>query len=360
MQSMVILDQSRAEIESLSNCENQNVFKSRDIYSDSSIMSEQIDLACELACKAIAPTWPLDRAIAVNPHWERIGMPLRQVAARMALLGNISVFPSRESQLLAWKSGRIGQADLDIAIKQVPDAQLQGLTAEEYIDALHNVPSFVGAEALIRWQHPEHGLLPPAAFLPIIENHPLSVELGEWVIAAALQQMADWRSSGLNLPVSVNISAMQLQRVNFVERLADMLAAQPGVEAQCLELEVLETSALEDVVQVSEVMHRVQAMGVRFALDDFGTGYSSLTYLKRLPAEMIKIDQSFVRDMLIDRDDLAIVTGVIGLAGAFKRKATALPAPCRPAMCRTGWRTGARTRRGCYRNGSCIALFHEG
>ena len=218
----------------------------------------------------------------------------------------------------------------------------------------------IGAEALIRWQHPEHGLLPPAAFLPIIENHPLSVELGEWVIAAALQQMADWRSSGLNLPVSVNISAMQLQRVNFVERLADMLAAQPGVEAKCLELEVLETSALEDVVQVSEVMHRVQAMGVRFALDDFGTGYSSLTYLKRLPAEMIKIDQSFVRDMLIDRDDLAIVTGVIGLAGAFKRKATALPAPCRPAMCRTGWRTGARTRRGCYRNGSCIALFHEG
>jgi EAL domain-containing protein (putative c-di-GMP-specific phosphodiesterase class I) len=181
----------------------------------------------------------------------------------------------------------------------------------------------IGAEALIRWQHPERGLLPPADFLPVIENHPLSVAVGEWVIATALQQMADWHSVGLNLPVSVNISALQLQRDNFVERLAAMLAAQPSVEAQSLELEVLETSALEDVLQVSEVMHRVQAMGVRFALDDFGTGYSSLTYLKRLPAEMIKIDQSFVRDMLVDSDDLAIVTGVIGLAKAFKRKVIA-------------------------------------
>ena len=181
----------------------------------------------------------------------------------------------------------------------------------------------IGAEALIRWQHPERGILPPGLFLPIIEDHPMSVELGEWVIDAALRQMTVWRAQGLDLSVSVNIGARQLQQGNFVERLVQLLAAHPSVPPQALELEILETSALEDISQVSDVMLSCQALGVRFALDDFGTGYSSLTYLKRLPAELLKIDQSFVRDMLTDTDDLAIVQGVIGLAKAFRRKVIA-------------------------------------
>jgi diguanylate cyclase (GGDEF)-like protein/PAS domain S-box-containing protein len=181
----------------------------------------------------------------------------------------------------------------------------------------------VGAEALIRWQHPERGLLAPAAFLPVIEGHPISVELGEWVIHTALNQVAQWRDGGLDIGVSVNIGALQLQQPGFVERLGALLAAHPTVPAQSLELEILETSALEDMAQISEVMHACQAIGVRFALDDFGTGYSSLTYLKRLPAELLKIDQSFVRDMLTDVDDLAIVKGVIGLASAFRRSVIA-------------------------------------
>ena len=181
----------------------------------------------------------------------------------------------------------------------------------------------IGAEALIRWQHPERGLLPPSLFLPIIEEHPLSVALGEWVISAALAQMAAWRRLGLDIPVSVNIGARQLQQDNFVVRLQAALAAHPEVPPEALELEILETSALEDIAQVSDVMRLCQAMGVRFALDDFGTGYSSLAYLKRLPAELIKIDQSFVRDMLSDTDDLAIVQGVIGLAKAFRRQVIA-------------------------------------
>jgi diguanylate cyclase (GGDEF)-like protein/PAS domain S-box-containing protein len=177
----------------------------------------------------------------------------------------------------------------------------------------------VGVEALIRWRHPQRGLLPPAAFLPIIENHPISIELGEWVINSALTQMSAWQASGFDIAVSVNIGAAQLQQEDFARRLGEQLAAYPGLLPGRLELEILETSALEDVVQVSQVMHACRAIGVQFALDDFGTGYSSLTYLKHLPAELLKIDQSFVRDMLDDPDDLAIVEAVIGLAAAFRR-----------------------------------------
>lgn len=181
----------------------------------------------------------------------------------------------------------------------------------------------IGAEALIRWQHPERGLLAPGDFLPLIEGHAISVELGEWVIDTALAQMTEWHASGVVLGVSVNIGARQLQQGDFVARLSGLLAAHPAVQPRYLELEVLETSALEDMAQVCEVMHACHAMGVRFALDDFGTGYSSLTYLKRLPAAVLKIDQSFVRGMLDDPDDLAIVEGIIGLATAFRRQVIA-------------------------------------
>ncbi len=183
--------------------------------------------------------------------------------------------------------------------------------------------SVTGAEALIRWQHPERGLLPPGAFLGLIENHPISVELGEWVIDTALAQMDIWARMGVHFPVSVNVGVRQLQQGNFVERLTALLNAHPDVPPLSLELEVLETSAMEDIGHVSNVMNACRALGVGFALDDFGTGYSSLTYLKHLPAELLKIDQSFVRDMLDDPDDLAIVEGVIGLATAFRRNVIA-------------------------------------
>jgi diguanylate cyclase (GGDEF)-like protein/PAS domain S-box-containing protein len=181
----------------------------------------------------------------------------------------------------------------------------------------------IGAEALIRWQHPQQGLLSPAMFLPVIEDHPLAIELGEWVIDTALTQITLWQSLGLDLPVSVNVGAYQLQEANFAARLGELLAAHPQVRPGKLELEVLETSALEDVVGVSRVIDACREIGVMFALDDFGTGYSSLTYLKRLPVTQLKIDQSFVRDMLDDPDDLAILEGVIGLAAAFRRQVIA-------------------------------------
>ena len=175
----------------------------------------------------------------------------------------------------------------------------------------------IGAEALIRWQHPDRGLLPPAEFLPLIENHRVSVELGKWVMDSALKQIKDWLEQGLNIPVSINIAAEQFQSEDFEASLRNILKNFPDVPPGYLELEVLETSALEDVSQVSRIMRSCNALGVQFSLDDFGTGYSSLTYLKRLPVNILKIDRSFVRDMLIDQDDLAIVQGVIGLANAF-------------------------------------------
>ena len=181
----------------------------------------------------------------------------------------------------------------------------------------------VGAEALIRWQHPQRGLLAPLVFLPDVDEHPLSVRIGEWVIDTALTQMGRWRQAGLDIPVSVNIGAYQLQQNDFTQRLQALLSAHPEVPASHLQLEVLETSALQDISMTGKVMNQCRAIGVGFALDDFGTGYSSLTYLKHLPAEMLKIDQSFVRDMLEDSSDLAIVQSVIGLADAFARSVLA-------------------------------------
>jgi diguanylate cyclase (GGDEF)-like protein/PAS domain S-box-containing protein len=179
----------------------------------------------------------------------------------------------------------------------------------------------IGAEALIRWQHPERGLLSPAEFLPAIEKNRIMIEMGEWVIDSALTQISQWQAMGLNIPlkISVNIAAIQLKQPNFTQRLITLLAAHPNVEPHYLELEVLETSAFDDVHHISTTMNDCMALGVNFALDDFGTGYSSLTYLRRLPANVIKIDQTFVRDMLIDPDDFAIVEGVIALAKSFRR-----------------------------------------
>jgi diguanylate cyclase (GGDEF)-like protein/PAS domain S-box-containing protein len=204
----------------------------------------------------------------------------------------------------------------------------RAMTKREFV--LHYQPKVnmrtgvvIGAEALIRWQHPELGLISPNLFLPTIEDHPLAIEVGEWVIDSALSQIETWHAVGLDLPVSVNIGARQLQQLNFVERLRDLLDRHPDVKPASLELEVLETSALEDLTHVSQVIEACRGMGVHFALDDFGTGYSSLTYLKRLPVALLKIDQTFVRDMLDDPSDLSILDGVLSLAIAFNRQAIA-------------------------------------
>ncbi|HLF95842.1 MAG TPA: EAL domain-containing protein, partial [Methylococcaceae bacterium] len=177
----------------------------------------------------------------------------------------------------------------------------------------------VGAEALIRWRHPQRGLLLPGEFVPLVEGTDFAAALDEWVVAEALRQIDEWRTAGLELPVSVNISARHLMQPSFCQRLADLLADFPDVPARLLELEILESAAFDDLARVGKILEECRRLGVRFALDDFGTGYSSLTYLRRLPADVLKIDQSFVRNMLDDPEDLAIVSGIIGLARSFLR-----------------------------------------
>jgi hypothetical protein len=175
----------------------------------------------------------------------------------------------------------------------------------------------VGLEALIRWNHPVLGLRMPGEFLPPVENEDVIVSIGDWVIAEAPRQQASLRAAGHELTISVNIAARQLvYDREFAERLEAVLSA--GGRDR-LEIEILESAALEDISTVSSLITSFQQRGIRFALDDFGTGYSSLVHLKRLGADVLKIDQTFVRDMLDDPGDLAIVQGVVGLAGAFRR-----------------------------------------
>ncbi|MDD2884717.1 MAG: EAL domain-containing protein [Dechloromonas sp.] len=181
----------------------------------------------------------------------------------------------------------------------------------------------VGAEALMRWQHPQRGLLTPASFLaPLGDDAPL-LEIGDWAIGCALRQIAYWQKAGQAMSVSVNISGNHLLHPEFVSRLAAHLARYPEVDPHKLELEILETVALDDIERVIQVMGECRALGVEFALDDFGTGYSSLLYLKRLPARTLKIDQSFVRDMLDTPEGTDAITAIMHLVTAFKRRALA-------------------------------------
>jgi len=181
----------------------------------------------------------------------------------------------------------------------------------------------IGVEALLRWQHPQRGLLPPSDFLPVIESSELTLPVGEWIIHEALRQQQRWRAQGVNMRISVNLFALHLQRPDFVERLRDILQVYPDGEAGMLELEVVETTALEDLDEITARIRGCMELGVDFALDDFGTGYSSLTYLRELPARQVKIDRSFVRDMLDNENDRALVESIVGMAHTLGRQVVA-------------------------------------
>ncbi|HPH12634.1 MAG TPA: EAL domain-containing protein [Burkholderiaceae bacterium] len=182
----------------------------------------------------------------------------------------------------------------------------------------------VGMEALLRWQHPENGVVRPLEFLPLVEHASLIVDIGEWVASEALAQIERWSAQGRIWPVGVNIAARHFQHPDFLPRLKAILDRHPDVPPNMLELEIVESAALGDIQHVGRlVLACQQELGVRFALDDFGTGYSSLTYLKRLSTNTLKVDQSFVRDMLDDQEDLALVEAVISLASVFNRSIVA-------------------------------------
>lgn len=182
----------------------------------------------------------------------------------------------------------------------------------------------VGLEALIRWQHPERGLLAPGHFLPQVEHTSLIVDIGEWVFEEVLRQIAAWHGEGAGwFKVSINLSGRQLMQPNFVQRVRELLSRHSNVSPHCIEFEILETESIEDFDLVSRVMRELRSAGVRFSIDDFGTGYSSLNFLKHLPVDMLKIDQAFVRDMLNDANDLALVEAVVSLSRVFHREVIA-------------------------------------
>lgn len=197
--------------------------------------------------------------------------------------------------------------------------------------ALHYQPKvrllngeIAGAEALIRWIHPERGIVPPLDFLPLLHGSQLTLRVGEWVIDEALSQASQWISEGIPFgSISVNIDAEHLLSPDFSERLRQALQRRPEVHPSMLEIEILETAALDDMARANAALAECLRLGVSFALDDFGTGYSSIDYFRRLPVGCLKIDRSFVRDMLEDPEDLSIVKSVIGLARAFSRPVVA-------------------------------------
>lgn len=172
----------------------------------------------------------------------------------------------------------------------------------------------IGAEALLRWQHPVLGQVSPAEFIPVAEDCGLIVPIGEWVLRKACEQMRRWLAEGLQLQcMAVNLSLVQFRQADLADRVA-LILGQTGLLAQHLELEITEGVAMDQPQSVVAAMDKLHALGVRIAIDDFGTGYSSLSYLKRLKLQKLKIDQSFVRDISDDADDRAIVSGIISLA----------------------------------------------
>jgi diguanylate cyclase (GGDEF)-like protein len=176
----------------------------------------------------------------------------------------------------------------------------------------------LGAEALVRWMHPERGLIPPGHFIALAEETGIILELGLWVLRSACQQLSAWQASPTtrNLPISVNVSARQFGQRDFVDRVQRVLN-ETGAPPHLLKLELTESTALRNVDKTIETMHAIKAFGVTFAMDDFGTGYSSLTYLKRLPFDQLKIDQSFVRGLPDDGVGAAIVESIIAMSRAL-------------------------------------------
>lgn len=204
----------------------------------------------------------------------------------------------------------------------------QGLDDDEFV--LYYQPKInmatgdvLGAEALIRWNHPLRGFLLPNEFISVVENSELEIAMGEWVIDAALKQLVEWGREGLDIEISVNISALHLQSGTFVEWLQQKLECYSEVLPNRLQIELLETAAVGDMDKVSDIIKACTDLGVSFSLDDFGTGYSSLGYLRELPVKTLKIDQSFVRTMLEDENNQAIVRGIIGIAESLNLQVVA-------------------------------------
>jgi EAL domain-containing protein (putative c-di-GMP-specific phosphodiesterase class I) len=207
-----------------------------------------------------------------------------------------------------------------IAARSALEAELrQALARGEFL--LHYQPQIgpgnrvIGAEALLRWRHPERGMVSPGEFIPLAEQTGIILPLGHWVLQTACAQLVAWAAdpSMAKLTLSVNVSERQFQQDSFVHDVQSVLR-QTGADPTRLKLELTESLLVSNIEIIAKKMNTLKALGVSFSLDDFGTGYSSLSYLKRLSLDQLKIDQSFVRDVLTDPNDAAIAVTVVALA----------------------------------------------
>lgn len=204
----------------------------------------------------------------------------------------------------------------------------QALERDEFL--LHYQPkvnletgAITGAEALIRWLHPVRGMLYPEQFVPIAEDCGLIIPIGQWIVREACKQAKTWQSTGLRpTAIAVNVSAVELRSVNFLAGIRDTLMV-TGLDPWYLEIELTESVLVQDIESSIALLHSLKAMGLQLAIDDFGTGYSSLSYLRQFPVDTLKIDQSFVRDIMVDEGDSTIVSAVIGMGNSLKLRVTA-------------------------------------
>ena len=267
------------------------------------IKDHHFTISCSIGISYYPQTFPIDSDQLIRQADNAM------YQAKLAGKNGYHIFDNEKDQIARERHQKI------MAINEAIQKDELVLYYQPKVDMRSN--KTVGFEALVRWQHPKKGLLPPIEFLPAIEKSKTSINLDKWVIEQAFKQAHFWVKQGIEYPISVNLGAQILQSYKLIEFLEEMLQKYPEVPTRFIEIEVLETSALEDMKHASALMHTSEALGIKVSIDDFGTGYSSLEYLKNLPASYLKIDQSFVRDMLEDEADLAILTAVIGLAQAF-------------------------------------------
>lgn len=194
----------------------------------------------------------------------------------------------------------------------------QALENDEFIlyyqpQVLTHTREVIGYEALVRWQNDELGLVSPAEFVPILEDSGLIAPVGEWIIRTACQQLRDWHQEGHKIKMSINLSALQFYQRDLIEMIAKIIK-EYNIDPSFLDFEITESVLMEGTDHSEKMLHQLSQLGVHLALDDFGTGYSSLAYLKRFPIDVIKIDQSFIRDVLVDKSDAAICDAIIDIA----------------------------------------------
>ncbi len=271
------------------------------------------DLALQVSASLGVTFYPQDEAVAPDQLLRQADQAMYQ--AKLGGKNRFHVFDANRDRDI-----RNHQEELERLRRAIAQGELE-LLYQPTIELRSG--AVIGVEALIRWRHPQRGLLTSAQFLPLIEEHALAVNVGEWVLERVLRQIEDWQASGLAWPVSVNISTRHLRGANFSRRLREILALHPSVDPGRLVLEVLEISALNDLNRVAGVIEDCRAFGVRFTLDDFGNGHSSLTCLKQLPVAQVKIYQGFVANMPGDAQDRAILHSIIGLIKALDRQVVA-------------------------------------